>query len=69
MVSRIARISVLFSKTFAYNTLNLITCMHQEKIPNFVKIPMGNTGEIIQIEYKNKTKHHLVCISDVKMLR
>lgn len=60
MVSRIARISVLFSKTFAYNTLNLITCMHQEKVPNFVKIPMGNTGEIIQIEYKkNKTPFSL----------
>lgn len=34
--------------------------MHQEKVPNFVKIPMGNTGEIIQIEYKkNKTPFSL----------
>lgn len=57
MVSRIARrISVLFSKTPAYNTLNLITCMHQERIPNFVAVPMGNIGEPIQIEYiKHKT--------------
>lgn len=55
MTSRIARrISVLFSKTLAYNTLNLITCMHQERIPNSVETPMGNTGEAIQIEYKKQ---------------
>lgn len=56
MISRIARrISVLFSKTLAYNnTFNLITCMHQERIPNSVDIPMGNTGEAIQIEYKKR---------------
>lgn len=42
MVSRIAkRISVLFSKTLAYNTLNLITCMHQEKISKLCGDPRG----------------------------
>jgi hypothetical protein len=56
-----------FSKTFAYNTLNLITCAPGKKL-QAVEIPIGKTGETIQIEYK-KPKCHQVCISDVKMLR
>lgn len=34
MLSLIARIAVLFAKAFAYDTLNLVSCVYQKKTTN-----------------------------------